>query len=170
MTKLENCNNLHLQNYRILQLYVKLYVIIVQKVIQKCKLHAWERVLRVLAFVSKFFLGGSDKSVLCLRFAQQKYWSKISWGRGNECRFEINVHRTRVARWFVFKPKIQIWVNFGGSWNGRCWYILWTLGPFYGFCYILWKFGIVRGNLVYLSHFGILYEEKPVNDAQTIWC
>jgi hypothetical protein len=25
----------------------------------------------------------------------------------------------RVARWFVFKPKIQIWVNFGGSCNGR---------------------------------------------------
>jgi hypothetical protein len=36
----------------------------------------------------------------------------------------------RVARWFVFKPKIQIWVNFGGSAIGRCWYILWTLGPF----------------------------------------
>jgi hypothetical protein len=26
---------------------------------------------------------------------------------------------------FVFKPKMQIWVNFGG-------YILRTLGPFYG--------------------------------------
>jgi hypothetical protein len=26
---------------------------------------------------------------------------------------------TRAARWFVFKPKIQIWVNFGGSCNGR---------------------------------------------------
>jgi hypothetical protein len=38
----------------------------------------------------------------------------------------------RVARWFVFKPKIQIWVNFGGSCDGRWWYILWTLGPFYG--------------------------------------
>jgi hypothetical protein len=25
----------------------------------------------------------------------------------------------RIARWFVFKPKIQIWVNFGGSCNGR---------------------------------------------------
>jgi hypothetical protein len=33
----------------------------------------------------------------------------------------------RVARWFVFKPKTQIWVN---SCNGRSWYILWTLGPF----------------------------------------
>jgi hypothetical protein len=26
--------------------------------------------------------------------------------------------RARVARWFVFKPKIQIWVNFGGPCNG----------------------------------------------------
>jgi hypothetical protein len=39
--------------------------------------------------------------------------------------------KPRVARWFVFKPKIQIWVNFGGTCNGRCWYILWTLGLFY---------------------------------------
>jgi hypothetical protein len=51
----------------------------------------------------------------------------------------------RVARWFVFKPKIQIWVNFGGSCNVRCWYILRTLGPFYGLmlnftniCYSSW--------------------------------
>jgi hypothetical protein len=39
---------------------------------------------------------------------------------------------TRVARWFVFKPKIPIWVNFGGSCNGSCWYILWPFGLFYG--------------------------------------
>jgi hypothetical protein len=26
---------------------------------------------------------------------------------------------TRVAR-FIFKPKIPIWVNFGGHWNGKC--------------------------------------------------
>jgi hypothetical protein len=37
---------------------------------------------------------------------------------------------SRVARWFVFKTKIQMWVNFGGSCNRRWWYILWTLGPF----------------------------------------
>jgi hypothetical protein len=55
--------------------------------------------------------------------------------------------RSRVARWFVFKPKIQICVNFRGSCNGRCWYILWTLGTVF---YILWTFGIVRGNLVYI--------------------
>jgi hypothetical protein len=32
--------------------------------------------------------------------------------------------RTRVARWFVFKPKIPISVNFGGSCFGKYWYIL----------------------------------------------
>jgi hypothetical protein len=32
--------------------------------------------------------------------------------------------QTRVARWFVFKPKIPIWVKFGGPWNGKGWYIL----------------------------------------------
>jgi hypothetical protein len=27
-----------------------------------------------------------------------------------------------VARWYTFEPKIPIWVNFGSSCNGRCWY------------------------------------------------
>jgi hypothetical protein len=40
----------------------------------------------------------------------------------------------KVARWFVFKPKIPIWENFGGPLNGKCW------------C-ILWPFGIVCGHL-----------------------
>jgi hypothetical protein len=25
----------------------------------------------------------------------------------------------RVARWFIFKPKIPIWTKFGGPWNGK---------------------------------------------------
>jgi hypothetical protein len=33
----------------------------------------------------------------------------------------------RVARWYIFKPKIQIWVKFV-----RCWYILCPSGRFYG--------------------------------------
>jgi hypothetical protein len=57
--------------------------------------------------------------------------------------------RSRVAGWFVFKPKIQIWGNFGGSCNGRCWYILWKLGPFYGLFLYFMDIAIVRGNLVY---------------------
>jgi hypothetical protein len=57
--------------------------------------------------------------------------------------------RSRVARWFVFKPKIQIWVNFGRSCNGRCCFILWTLGPFY--CLLLYFMDIWRSILVYFS-------------------
>jgi hypothetical protein len=40
---------------------------------------------------------------------------------------------SRVARWHIFKPKIPIWVNFGGPWVGKCWYILWPFGIFYGY-------------------------------------
>jgi hypothetical protein len=64
----------------------------------------------------------------------------------------------RVARWFVYKPKTQIWVIFGGSCKGRCWYILWTLGPFFGLLlyfmdiwYSLWKIGIFIPVLVFCT-------------------
>jgi hypothetical protein len=43
---------------------------------------------------------------------------------------------TRVARWFIFKPKIQIWVNFRATCNRKL-------------CYILWPFGQFSGHLVY---------------------
>jgi hypothetical protein len=66
---------------------------------------------------------------------------------------------TRVARWFVFKPKIPILVNFGGSCNGN--------GIFYNHLVyftaignILWLFGIFCGHLVYFPCFGILYQGK----------
>jgi hypothetical protein len=66
----------------------------------------------------------------------------------------------RVARWFVFKPKIPIWVNFGGPCNWRCCYILGTLGLIYGqlvyfkvIWYILRSFDIFCGNLVHFPPF-----------------
>jgi hypothetical protein len=34
---------------------------------------------------------------------------------------------TRVARWYIFKSKIPIWVNIGRSFHGRCCNILWHL-------------------------------------------
>jgi hypothetical protein len=33
----------------------------------------------------------------------------------------------RVARWYLIKPKIPVWVNFGGPWNGKGWHILWPI-------------------------------------------
>jgi hypothetical protein len=60
-----------------------------------------------------------------------------------------------VAKWQIFKLKIPIWVNFEGSCNGRCWYILWSFGLFCGnfvyfvaLWYILWSFGIYFPVLV----------------------
>jgi hypothetical protein len=50
-----------------------------------------------------------------------------------------------VARWHIFKPKIPIWVNFGGSCNGRCWYMY-----FIAIWSILWHFGLFNGHLVYI--------------------
>jgi hypothetical protein len=38
----------------------------------------------------------------------------------------------RVARWFIFKLKIAIRVNFGRPWNEKSWYILLPFGIFYG--------------------------------------
>jgi hypothetical protein len=52
----------------------------------------------------------------------------------------LKASSTRVARCFLFKPKIPIWVNFGGPLIGKCcyilqyltgiWDILWPLGTF----------------------------------------
>jgi hypothetical protein len=69
---------------------------------------------------------------------------------------------SRVARSFIFKPKIQIWVNFGGSCNGRfCYiYILWHLANFPTIRYILLHYGIFYGHLIYFPRFGILCHEK----------
>jgi hypothetical protein len=38
---------------------------------------------------------------------------------------------TGFARWFIFIPKILVWVYFGGPWNGKCWHILWQIGKSY---------------------------------------
>jgi hypothetical protein len=56
-----------------------------------------------------------------------------------------------VASWYIFQPKILIWVNFGGLWNGKCWYILHMASR-----NIFWSFGIFYGqygNLVVIWYF-----------------
>jgi hypothetical protein len=69
-------------------------------------------------------------------------------------------HAARVARWFIFNPIIPIWVNFGGPWNGKYWYIL-------------WPFGIFNSHLVYFvavwyifSFLVCLVQEKSGNHAR----
>jgi hypothetical protein len=66
---------------------------------------------------------------------------------------------SRVARWYIFKPKIQIWVNFGMPLNGKCWYLLWPFGLFYGPYigrYILWPYG----NFIYFSSLWYIVSRK----------
>jgi hypothetical protein len=53
---------------------------------------------------------------------------------------------TRVARWFIIKPKITIWAKLGGPGNGKCCYVLWPFVIF--FCHLVmavwysfWSFG-----------------------------
>jgi hypothetical protein len=87
--------------------------------------------------------------------------------------------KCRVARRFIFKPKIPIWVNFGGPYIGKCIYILWPFGIFYrhleyftDIWNILQTFGIFYDLFVHLvfiwymfSGFGIMYQEKSGNPA-----
>jgi hypothetical protein len=51
----------------------------------------------------------------------------------------------------IFKPKTPIWVNFGGPWNGRGWYII------YGHFEYITAIWYLSGDLVY---FGKVCEEK----------
>jgi hypothetical protein len=63
-------------------------------------------------------------------------------------------HGNRGARWFIFKPKIPIWVNFGWPKIGKCCYILWTFEIFYVFRFWyhaprkLWQPCTERGFLI----------------------
>jgi hypothetical protein len=67
---------------------------------------------------------------------------------------------TRVARWYICKPKIPIWVNLGGSCNrdGVIFYVHFVY--FKAILYSLWPFRIIHGRLVPFSRFGLLHQEK----------
>jgi hypothetical protein len=52
-----------------------------------------------------------------------------------------------------YQTKIPIWVNFGRSCNGRCWYFYVHIVYFTAEWYILWPFCTVCGNLVYVFPF-----------------
>jgi hypothetical protein len=59
-----------------------------------------------------------------------------------------------VARWFVFKPKIQIWVHFGGSCK--------DVGIVYGHLVHFTVFYIFYGHLVHKVRGNLLYIYFPV--------
>jgi hypothetical protein len=45
--------------------------------------------------------------------------------------FDFFAVAVRVARWFNLKPKIPLWVYFGGPWNAKWRYILRLFGILY---------------------------------------
>jgi hypothetical protein len=78
----------------------------------------------------------------------------------------ISPRPSRVARWYIFKPKIQIWVNFGVFCIERCWCtyfmairnIFWQFGIFY-----VWPFGNLVAIWYTFPRFGIFYQQKSGN-------
>jgi hypothetical protein len=52
----------------------------------------------------------------------------------------------RVARWYIFKPKILICVHFWGPQNGEGWYFTWPFGIYQGYLVFFgpnfWQFNI----------------------------
>jgi hypothetical protein len=66
----------------------------------------------------------------------------------------------------IFKPKIPIWVISGGPCNGRCLYIKWNFGLFYGHLVYLMAIWYIFGHLVLIfRRFGMLYQEQSGNPA-----
>jgi hypothetical protein len=59
---------------------------------------------------------------------------------------------------YIFKPKIPIWVRFGGSCNGRFWYNLCPFG-----LHILRQFGIFLVIWYIFPCLGMLPQEKSDN-------
>jgi hypothetical protein len=67
---------------------------------------------------------------------------------------------TIVARWYIFKPKLPIWVKFGGPWMENVVIFYDHLEYILVIWYKLWPFGIVCGHLVYFLRLGMFWPRK----------
>jgi hypothetical protein len=72
---------------------------------------------------------------------------------------ELEQDEARVAR-CIFKPKILIWVNYGGPLNGKGCYILRPLGIYYGHLVYFNAIWQLSGNLVYGPQFWYIVSRK----------
>jgi hypothetical protein len=70
-------------------------------------------------------------------------------------------YEIRVARWHILNQKSQFWANFGGSCNGRCWYIWWPNGPIYG--HLVYFVAILEYLMViYVVYFVVIWYIFPL--------
>jgi hypothetical protein len=107
------------------------------------------------------------------------YFSAVAWNLKwivISCRWGIKVVKklvnASVAWRYIFNQKLQSCVNFGGSCNGRCWYILLTFGLFYGnfvhfmdIWYILWLLVYIFRTKINLT---TLVNTKLPSDRETL--
>jgi hypothetical protein len=102
------------------------------------------------------------------------HWHKESGSREMNFRFDV---WTRVARWFVFKPKIQILVKFGGPLNRKCCYICYICYILFllEYCTAIWynlqPFGRVCGHLlcIFFRFWYVCTEQKSGNPGLNFW-
>jgi hypothetical protein len=64
-----------------------------------------------------------------------------------------------VARWFIFMPKVPIWVHYGGNWYAKCWYI-WN---------ILRPLGVFNGRLVQFVVIAYIFSVFGMCGPRKIW-
>jgi hypothetical protein len=85
----------------------------------------------------------------------QNFWARVLRNllvNPNGCPQTIGAQE-QVCQMVYFQTKKNNWVNFGGPWNGKVWYILWPFG-IYTFC------GHLMIWLDIFSHFGIICIKK----------
>jgi hypothetical protein len=81
----------------------------------------------------------------------RRVWEKIA----------PNVAQPRVVRWYTFKPKISICVNFGGPSNGKGWYVIRPSGIYCGhLVYIFYGHLAFSSNLVHFPPFWYIVSRK----------
>jgi hypothetical protein len=90
-----------------------------------------------------------------------QFFRLFCFSRANSC---LLTQQCRVARWFIFKPKILIWVRFVGvlQWKMLVYFMSYShMVLFVVIWYILLSFGI-------FFRLGILYQEKSGNPAAVL--
>jgi hypothetical protein len=127
----------------------------------KAKEPFWRRMLQKEAFIGDLKINGAIESILP---RSDFCYGYIKTGRkttkaGVDFRYIIFPRKfcsplnCRVARWFIFKPKIQIWVYYRGTSNVKC---------------CVWCTYVVCGHLVYFSRF-IMFSPRKVWQPLQNW-
>jgi hypothetical protein len=102
---------------------------------------------------SKKIVGGHRLDRLLCKLSRENHLAEFS----TACHF-FRLHAS-VARWYIFKLKIQMWVYFGRHCNGRCWYVYGHFVCSTAKWYIFWPFGMYFLWYIFPT-FGMLYRQN----------